>query len=525
MVPPVTIKPIPRFSIEASGKKEKIDILIVDDKPANLFALETLLEGEDYTLVRAASGAAALRCMLEREFALVLLDVQMPGLDGFETAKLIRKRQQSEHTPIIFLTATNSNGDNVSQGYSLGAVDYIYKPLDPEILKAKVHVFAELHRKTRELARELSARRESEEKYRELFTRASDAIVIFDSDGVTVLDANTSALELYGYTMADFLTLTLKDLEAKPAAEKGRDQTGARFQKRADGRVFPAEVTYAGISLKGRKLIMMLTRDMTERQKASEAALLRERETMQRQFLSIFSRELRTPIATIKASAETLLLGEVEDAKFRARFLAIIDNQANRLTGLVDDLLLVTELESGKLKPATTPIPLAGFLEELLPGIAAAARKKSVSISTQVEPGLVLFADRFHLAGIFQDLLDNAIKYNKKNGKVTIQARRNADGDASVSVRDTGIGIPAADLPLIFQRFHRAANARERSIEGAGLGLYIIKAMVDGNGGRIWAESAGDGGSVFHFTLPSQRETAPAKPALLRGRRRPPGPR
>ncbi|MDD5304951.1 MAG: ATP-binding protein, partial [Elusimicrobia bacterium] len=250
---------------------------------------------------------------------------------------------------------------------------------------------------------------------------------------------------------------------------------------------------------------MVLTRDVTERRRAAEAALLHERETLQRQFLSIFSRELRTPIATIKASAETLLLGEVADAKFRARFLTLIDNQANRLTGLVDDLLAVADLESGKFKPAASAIELAGFLEEFLPDIAALAKKKTVTIAAQIEPGLVLQADRFHLASVFQDLLDNAIKYNKKNGKVTITARRNADGDAEVSVQDTGIGIPEEDLPLIFQRFHRAANARERYLEGAGLGLYIVKAMLDGYGGRIWAENAKNEGAVFRFILPSER--------------------
>ena len=518
-------KPSRLLPVESAGKKEKIDILLVDDKPANLFALETLLEGEDYNLVQAPSGPAALRCVLKQEYALILLDVHMPGMDGFETAQLIRKRRQSAHVPIIFITATSSNENYVSRGYSLGAVDYIYKPIVAEILKAKVYVFAQLHRKTRELARELEARRESEEKYRELFSRASDAIVVFDADGETVLDANKAALDLYGYTEADFHKLASKDLDAKPetdgsaTAKKGRKEPFTRLQKKADGRVFPAEVTCASVSLKGKKLIMALTRDMTERQKAAEADLLHQREAMQRQFLEIFSHELRTPISTIKASAETLLLGEVDDVKFRVRFLNIIDNQANLLTGLVDDLLVVTKLESGKFKPMKSSIALAAFLEEFLPKIAALAKKKTVTISTQVDPELVLLVDRSHLTSIFQDLLDNAIKYNKKNGSIKIRARLNADGDAEVSVRDTGIGIPAADLPLIFQRFHRAANVRERYIEGAGLGLYIIKTMLDSNGGRIWVENAKDEGVVVHFTLPSERETPPPYGGL-RGPRR-----
>ena len=512
---------------EAAGKKEKIDILLVDDQPANLFALETLLAGKDYTLVQAASGPEALRCVLKQEFALILLDVRMAGMDGFETAALIRKRHQSAHTPIIFITATNSNENHVSQGYSLGAVDYIYKPIVPEILKAKVHVFAELHRNTREIARRKKAlrlefeahkkadlaRRESEEKYRHLFTRASDAIIAFDADGETVLDANKAALELYGYTEADFLKLTSKDLDANPEddgyamAAKNPKQSFARFHKKADGSIFPAEFTCASFPMKGKKLIMVLTRDVTERQKATEARILHEREAMQRQLISHVSHELRTPIAAIHLSVETLM-SEVQNAKTRRSFHKIIDKQANRLASLVEDFLLVAELESSKRKPVTSPIALADFLKKFLPGITGLAKKKMVSIAMQVDPGLVLLADRSHLTSIFQNLLDNAIKYNKKNGSIKIKARLNADGDAEVSVHDTGIGIPAAELPLIFQQFHRTATAREHYIKGTGLGLYITKTMVDNNGGRIWAENAEGVGTVFHFILPSERETS-----------------
>jgi PAS domain S-box-containing protein len=508
---------------EAAGPEECISILLVDDQQANLFALEALLAGEDYSLVRASSGPEALRRVLSQDFALILLDVLMPGMDGFETAELIRKRGQSGHTPIIFITAMSANENQAGQGYSLGAVDYIYKPIIPEILKAKVHVFAELHRNARKLARseealrlELEAhkkadlaRRESEEKYRKLIARASDAIIVFDAEGETVLEVNRAALELYGYSEPEFLGLTLKDLDADPAArgkwEVMRKQTSTRFQKKADGRVFPAEVSCASVSVDGRKLIMVLTRDVTERQKAAEAELLQEREIMQRQLVATVSHELRTPIAAIKASAETLMLGEAANAKTRPRFLKIIENQADRLGGLVEGLLLVAELESGHCRPVPSAIPLAPFLKDILPGIKMLAKKKTVSISTLLEPGLVLRADRSHLTGIFQNLLDNAIKYNKKRGSIEIKARRNADGDAEVTVRDTGIGIPPADLPLIFQQFHRAPSVRELCIKGTGLGLYIIKTMVDSNGGRIWAANAEDEGTVFHFTLPLER--------------------
>ncbi len=216
---------------------------------------------------------------------------------------LIRKRRRSALTPIIFLTATSVNEKQISRGYALGAVDYIYKPIIPENLKAKVSVFAALHRNSRELARskealrlELEARkqadlaqRESEAMYRKLFSHASDAIVVFDDQSDTVLEVNKAAVELYGYTEADFLRLSSKDLEAKPLGagaqpEKAHKKTMMRSQIKADGRDFLAEVTSASITLKGKKLTMMLARDVTARQKAADAALIRSREIALRPF-------------------------------------------------------------------------------------------------------------------------------------------------------------------------------------------------------------------------------------------------
>jgi DNA-binding response OmpR family regulator len=153
----------------------RANILLVDDEPKGLFALRELLRGLDQNLVLAQSGEEALRCVLEQDFALILLDVRMPDLDGFETARLIRSRNSSRLTPIIFLTAAADEVGSMFRGYEVGAVDYLVKPLVPAVLKSKVSIFVELHRKGAELAREIAERgaaeqraRASEEKLREL---------------------------------------------------------------------------------------------------------------------------------------------------------------------------------------------------------------------------------------------------------------------------------------------------------------------------------------------------------------------
>jgi PAS domain S-box-containing protein len=518
---------LPAGSAEAAPAEpredRKIKILLIDDQPANLLALESLLECGEFSIVKASSGAEGLRCLLRQEFALVLLDVLMPAMDGFETAALIRERRQSRDTPIIFITAANSNETHVSRGYALGAVDYIYKPIVPEILKTKVQVFAELHRKTRrlidnerELRRELDehgktalARRESEEKYRELFSRASDAIILLDSPEGAVLDANDAALKLYGYSRKELLRLTARDLEAKdggPAQGRPGERAGsgrARVGHRAkDGRVFPAEITRCAVVIQGRTMTMTLTRDLTEHERAEEAARFRQREAMQRQMVATVSHELRTPIAAIKASAETLRRSGADAAKDRPRFLEIIENHADRLSEIVENLLIDAEIESGKIEPKPRLVALRPFVDRLVKNIAPLAARASVAIRVDVEEDLDVWMDTEHLARIFHNLIDNAIKYNRRRGSVRVSAGRIDAREARISIRDTGMGIAPDDLPRIFQQFYRAERVRERAITGTGLGLSILKTLVESNGGRIWAESVKGKGSAFHFTVP-----------------------
>lgn len=489
----------------------RISILMVDDQAANLFALEHVLESPEYDLVRAASGEDALRKMLKQDFALVLLDVVMPGLDGLDTAGMIRQRRQSRHTPIIFLTAGNDDESLVTRGYSLGAVDYIHKPIVPEILKAKVSFFAELYRKTERLARSEEtlrqqlaekikadeARRDSEEKYRELFSRANDAIVVFDPKSGELVDANRAALRLYGRVRKDFLRLAAGDLPLEPAS-----RALERTQTRGDGSTFPAEISYGRFALRGRSLVMALIRDVTERKKALEAERFRERDAMQRQFVATVSHELRTPIAAIKGFAETLRRGGLDDAKNRLGFIKIIESHADRLGWLVEDLLTLAELEAGRSLPKPSRVALSPFVSQFVAGIAPLAAQKPVTIKLSIPEDAEACADPAHLTQILQNLLDNAIKYNRKGGSVRVEARAVDDHRLQISVKDTGIGIAPDDLPLIFQQFHRADGAKAMAVRGSGLGLYIIKTLVESNGGRIWAESVKDKGSAFHFTLP-----------------------
>src|SRR5215213_9498008 len=197
---------------------EPVDILLVDDRAENLLALEAILEPLGQRLVRARSGEDALRCLLEKDFAVILLDVQMPGLNGFETAKMIKARERTKHVPIIFLTAISKDEEYVFKGYSVGAVDYMSKPFQPEILRSKVQVFVDLYVQQRRIAEqeqriheierhELELRHvrellQSEARFREIVSSAMDAIVLFDAGGKISL-VNGAAERMFGAKTAE----------------------------------------------------------------------------------------------------------------------------------------------------------------------------------------------------------------------------------------------------------------------------------------------------------------------------------
>ncbi len=250
-------------------------------------------------------------------------------------------------------------------------------------------------------------------------------------------------------------------------------------------------------------LVARAIRYAIERKRAAdEAAALRQREALQREFVANVSHEFRTPLTAIKASVETLRRGGMSDAQMRERFIDAIERQAEHLARLVEELLSVASLESEGLQASPGVLDLAAGAREAADDLAAraAASKVTIIVDSSLDR-LKVWADPDHLSEILHNLAENALKYNKPGGNVRIAAREE-DGLVEVTVSDTGVGIPKEEIPLIFTPFHRTRYATSKKIAGTGLGLSIAKRAVEVNGGRLWFESEPDKGSEFHFTLP-----------------------
>jgi two-component system phosphate regulon sensor histidine kinase PhoR len=237
---------------------------------------------------------------------------------------------------------------------------------------------------------------------------------------------------------------------------------------------------------------------------------LRQLEAMRQEFVANVSHELRTPLSLIKSAAETMLDSGQDDPAMRRRFLEIIDRHANRLTRLIDDLLLLSTLDSGRVRLELQPIVLRSAVQEVVDDFQIRARARRVAIDNGVSGDLVVRADPDRLRQVLANLVDNAIKYGRDDGRVALAGMAAADGRVEVSIHDDGPGLPAEAQSRIFERFYRVDKARSREQGGTGLGLAIVKHVVQAHGGEVRVESRTGSGTTFFFTLPAEVSLAAA---------------
>jgi PAS domain S-box-containing protein len=504
---------------------EKVNILLVDDQPNNLLALESILEGMG-NLVTAESGSRALKQLLDREFAVVLLDVQMPDLDGFETAQLIRQRDRSRETPIIFLTALSRSETNVFRGYELGAVDYIFKPFHPEILRSKVNVFVQLFRQRAELRRQAQEVGRLSRQNELILDAAAEGIVGVGLDG-KVTFANPAASRMIARPAGDIVGFTLHELlhpslpgvamcEPESCALNAlsrrtpmHDETADTFF-RGDGSSFPAEFSVSPMrDEEGVAVGAVITfRDVTEKRAAAatEEAERRYREAdaqnrAKDNFLATLSHELRTPMTSILGWVQFLRCGgyttdELEEA------LQTIETSARLQARLIDDMLDVSRIILGKFQVDLRPTHMSRVVEAALTTARPAAAEREVRLSSQIDvEDDIVEADANRMQQVIGNILSNAIKFTPGGKQIDLRLER-TDSQLRIAVEDQGEGIDPTFLPYVFDRLRQGEGTVQQRT-GLGLGLAIARHIVELHNGEITAESHGPGkGATFTVTLP-----------------------
>ena len=510
---------------------DRVHILLVDDQPSNLLALESILGDLGLNLVSASSGTEALRQLLTRDFAVILLDVQMPDMDGFETAELIRQRDRSRDTPIIFLTALSRSETNVFRGYELGAVDYIFKPFHAEVLRSKVNVFVELFRKTQALERQARELARLIRQNELILNAAAEGIFGVDVDGITTFVNPAAARmiarepdEITGTDIHQLVhpafpgVLTCDQRRCRLYAVVHGEPAYSQIEEtffRADGTSFPAEFHASPMRDESGDLrgSVITFRDITERRSAALAAeaerRYREAEAQNRakdNFLATLSHELRTPMTSILGWVQFLRSGHYEPEDL-AEALSTIESSARLQARLIDDMLDVSRMVLGKFQVELKPTHLCDVVDAVLTTARPVAAERGVRLTSEIEDrDCVVEADANRMQQVIGNLLSNAIKFTPAGKHVDLRVER-TDSQMRIRVKDEGEGIDPAFLPYVFDRLRQAEGSNKRS--GLGLGLAIARHIVELHHGDIVAESEGPGrGATFIVTLPVAADEA-----------------
>ena len=565
-----------------------VNILLVDDRPEKLLALDTIISDLG-RVVKAHSGAEALRQLVKEDFALILLDIKMLVMDGFETAALIRQRPRSQHTPIIFITSYGDTDTHISRGYQIGAVDYILAPVIPEVLRAKVAVFVDLFKKTEQIKRQAEERiqlekeqaaraaAEAAERRARLLAEVSGelgssldyqtalegltrlvvpeladwcAVHILEADGSMRRLASThrdpAAAELLaklrfkrpGHGSDDGLSRTVRGAHsASETSESGTfwEQLGLDPEQAAFSMTLPIR-SYILVPLVARKRILgviLLARAASDRRYvesdlvlaedlAARTAVAVDNALLYRQaseanrakddFLAVMSHELRTPLTPILGWTRRLAQGKLDSTSMR-RGIEIIERNVRAQLTMIEDLLDITRISNGKLTLNLRPIDLVEVIDNGVEAVKSAAEAKGIKIDWPGFPsGCPTIGDPDRLQQVVWNLVNNAVKFTPSGGFIAVRLERSGS-QIRLRVTDTGAGISPDFLPFVFERFRQGDSTNARTHGGLGLGLAIVRHLVDLHRGSVTASSPGPGkGSTFEVLLVAEtaaRETAP----------------
>jgi len=488
-------------------------ILIVDDNQNNLYSLKKLLESKDFQVDIASSGEEALGKALKNDYALIILDVQMPDMDGFEVAETLSDYSKTKEIPIIFLSAVNTEKKFITRGYASGGKDYVTKPIDPEILLLKVKTFYNLQeqnlamKKTQQsLEMEVKGRRESQvtmksqiDHFHLMLESLPQIAFTLNEDGI--VDFVNRKWHEYSDSETEFPETHFDDHNIKEEFERCRKK----------GKALELEVRIKNIeSGDYRYHLLRVTPVYEENTIKNWVGTFTDIEDQKKvekekdEFLSIASHELKTPLTSIKAYVQLLdrkLKLDKEGAE--AGFMVKVQDQIEKLNTLITDLLDVSKIENGKLKINRKPTNIGDVIQNAIDTILQTHENRQVKIDWHgMKPNILIPLDEIRIEQVLINFLTNAIKYSPQNNQVIVTTFVDEEEqEVKVNITDFGIGIPDFKQDAVFHKFYRVEES-SLQFQGMGIGLFICSEIIKQHHGNIGVSSKVDEGSTFYFTLP-----------------------
>ncbi len=498
----------------SSTANAKADILVVDDTPENLHLLSSMLSERGYKVRSVTKGMTALRGAIAAPPDLILLDINMPQMNGYEVCEQLKAHDITRDIPVIFISALGDVLDKV-KAFSTGGVDFITKPFQIEEVLARIQTHLTLRRLQQQLQsqnlrlqREMADRRLAEETFEKSFLASPSPIAITTLSNKTFLAANPSFLRMSQYCEAEVIGRTTADLnlwrspalysQAIAQVASGTPLYSQELDcQTRQGDMRTVLVSIERITLRGEPCALTIINDITERKR------------LENEFISVVSHELRTPMHSLIGALDLLNTGELGELTDQGQqILSMATSNAERLIRLVNDILDLERLKSGDiaLNLATCEIDdlftqAIGAMQIMADENQVVLRSQSVSLSAPLSARV----DCDRMLQTLTNLLSNAIKFSYPGGEILMTAALEEASPAAqlhIRVIDQGRGIPTNQLENIFERFHQVDASDSRKKGGTGLGLAICRKIVHQHSGQIWAESTPDQGSTFHILLP-----------------------
>ena len=492
----------------------KADILAIDDTPENLALLSQMLTEKGYKVRSVTKGSTAIRGAKAAPPDLILLDVKMPELDGYEVCQQLKADNRTRDIPIIFISALGDVFDKV-KAFQVGGVDYINKPFQVEEVLARLdthltirNLQIRLRAQNSQLQQEIAQKTAAEDKFAKAFRACPNPIVITTCNTGQVLEANDSFLQMSGYDTAEVINNNIDRLYP-PAALEIYYQALAKTQQQ--GYIRNLEFDFPTKSKQIKTVLLSMEIIELGRTKCTLQILndITERKRLENEFISLVSHELRTPMTSTIGALDLLNSGQLGTLSDRGKqILQVAIRNSERLIRLVNDILDLERMKSGKIAIDSIQCnfyPLLVQATETMQGMATKAEVKLTLEPCENISQVVLNLDSDRILQTLTNLLSNAIKFTEPGGtvKLTTMVR---DRYCRIVVRDTGRGIPADKLESIFERFQQVDASDSRRKGGTGLGLAICRHIVQRHQGEIWVESELGKGSAFYIQLPLYTE-------------------